>query len=347
MVQSLVLVTGATGFIAAHIITLLLNEGYAVRGTARRGKIVSFKDAPIGKHPNFSLVSVNDIATDDLTQAMQGVASIIHTATPLAGQATPEVALRTAKEGNINVLKHALKAGIQKIVITSSWGTLLDPDMKQAFQGRVLTNQVCGTLTPLPSTDWGDVTEEETLNGEHDPLWVYLASKLLAEKAAWQFIEEHPSIDLATINPPFVYGPLESTFPAPPNPTRLGANILPYGLIQGGELPPQMAPHAIDVRDVAKAHVRALEIPPAGRKRFVIVAGWFTWKQAAEYLARTIPQLKDRLPSTDEAPEMSGEPSTTDVSYAKEVLDIKEYIGWEKMITDTITSILEVEKTWQ
>ncbi len=44
---------------------------------------------------------------------------------------------------------------------------------------------------------------------------------------------------------------------------------------------------------------------------------------------------------------MSGEPSTTDVSYAKEALDIKEYIGWEKMITDTITSILEVEKTWK
>ncbi|KAF9032097.1 NAD-P-binding protein [Hymenopellis radicata] len=336
MAQSLVLVTGATGFIAAHIITLLLNEGYSVRGTARSAKIDSLKDAPIGKHPNFSLIAVDDVATDDLTQAMQGVASIIHTATPLAGQVSPEVAVRSAKEGNLNVLECALKAGIHKVVITSSWGTLLDPDLKQAFQGRVLTDK-----------DWGHVTEEETLSGKHDPLWIYLASKLLAEKAAWQFVDENPSIDLATINPPFVYGPLESTFPAPPNPTRLGANIFPYSLIQGGKLPPQMAPHAIDVRDVAKAHVRALEVPPAGRKRFVIVAGWFTWKQAAEYLERAMPQLKERLPPIEEALGLPGEPSTTDVSYAKEALGIKEYIGWEKMIVDTITSILEVEKTWK
>ncbi len=67
---------------------------------------------------------------------------VIHTASPLAGKASPQDTLqvrvcslvdvfllnsqKTAKNGTLNVLASALKAGISKIVLTSSWGTTLD-----------------------------------------------------------------------------------------------------------------------------------------------------------------------------------------------------------------------------
>ncbi len=55
-------------------------------------------------------------------------------------------------------------------------------------------------LVPLTLSDWGSVTVEEVFKSEHNPLWVYIASKILAEKAAWKFAEENALIDLATGN---------------------------------------------------------------------------------------------------------------------------------------------------
>ncbi|KAF8901589.1 NAD-P-binding protein [Mucidula mucida] len=336
MAKLLILVTGASGFVASYIISLLLKEGYAVRGTVRAGKIESLKSAPISQNPDFALVEVNDISKDDLTSVMQGVDAVIHAASPLAGQATPEVIISIAQDGNLNVLKTAAKVGISKVVITSSWGTTIDPDLAKTYAGITLTQK-----------DWGSVTVEEVFKSEHNPLWVYIASKILAEKAAWKFAEENALIDLATVNPPFIYGPLNDQFPVP-EPARLGANVMVYSLINGEHgrpLPMQLTPLYTDVRDVATAHVRALKVSPeVGNKRFLISAGFFTWKQAAEYLQKTKPELASRLPSTADAAGLPGPVSDTDVSLAKELLGLDEYIGWEQMINDTVNSFIRVEK---
>ncbi len=80
--------TGASGFLASHIISLLLAEGYAVRGyvkivrykfgsltrsrTARPKKIESLQAAPVANNTDFSLVQIDDIATSDLSGALKG-----------------------------------------------------------------------------------------------------------------------------------------------------------------------------------------------------------------------------------------------------------------------------------
>jgi nucleoside-diphosphate-sugar epimerase len=46
--------------------------------------------------------------------------------------------------------------------------------------------------------DWGTATEEELLTGNNNAVWNYLATKILAERAAWEFAESHPSVDLTT-----------------------------------------------------------------------------------------------------------------------------------------------------
>ncbi|KAJ7813126.1 NAD-P-binding protein [Mycena olivaceomarginata] len=307
--EEIVLVTGVTGFIASHIAKELLEDGFIVRGTARGDKFAELKSqAAVAKNPRFQAIEVKDIATDDLTDALKDVKYVIHTASPIAGRATPEEGLKAALQGTLNVLEQADKVGISKVVLTSSWATTMDPSLEKMFQGGVLT-----------AKDWGTVSKEELLNGNNSPLWNYLATKILSESAAWDFAKAHPSIDLATVNPPFVYGP-----PAPGflklDVTRLGSNGMMYALIAGEpgrDFFPQMAPFYCDVRDVARAH---------DQKRFLLSGGTFTWKEAAEYLESARPDLKDRLPSMASATPLPGTLSTTDVSLAKNILGLDKYI---------------------
>lgn len=63
--------------------------------------------------------------------------------------------------------------------------------------------------------DWNhhSVSQVETLGNKATPFDAYRASKTLAERAAWKFIEEHTvdgkaPFDIATINPPLVFGPI-------------------------------------------------------------------------------------------------------------------------------------------
>ncbi|KAK0472770.1 NAD-P-binding protein [Armillaria novae-zelandiae] len=371
MSKPIVLVTGASGFLASHIITLLLAEGYAVRGTVRPGRMESLLAAPIAENKDFSLVQVDDIATSDLSGALKDVKFIVHTASPLAGKASPQETLqvgiyslfdgtllnhlKTAKNGTLNVLAAALKAGVSKVVLTSSWGTTLDPSLEKTYQGVVFTEKgqfhiLLGEAAKIiPVLDWGSVTEEEFLNGVHNPLWTYLAAKIIAETTAWKFAKENPALDLATINPPFIYGPPNAQFP-PVTPDRLGANIMIYSLIHGqpGRPPPaQLPPFFCDVRDVARAHVKAITVNRSEtpeEKRFLVSGGHFTWKEAVEYLEKQ-PDLKSRLPSvTGGAPDPARKLSSIDVTRAREILHVEEYVRWESTIDDTISVILLAEK---
>ncbi|KAJ7082355.1 hypothetical protein B0H15DRAFT_932660 [Mycena belliarum] len=210
------------------------------------------------------------------------------------------------------------------------------------------THWVTGSSSILGCfTDWGNVTEEDLLNGNHSPLWNYLATKILAETAAWKFATAHPSLDLTTINPPFIYGPLHTDFPTPEK-TRLGANGMIYALLSGA-LPPQLAPFYCDVRDVARAHVQSLKATQVGeQKRFLISGGAFTWKDAVGYLSVVRPELAARLPSAEGAKALPGPLVATDISPAESVLgmDERNYITWKKSVGDAVDSILLAEKEW-
>ncbi|KAK0227788.1 NAD-P-binding protein [Armillaria fumosa] len=343
MAKPLVLVTGASGFLASHIISLLLAEGYAVRGTARPGKIESLRSAPIADNLDFSLVQIDDIATSNLSGALKDVDYVIHAASPLAGNASPQETLQAAKNGSLNVLASALKAGVAKVVMTSSWATTHDPSLEKTYQRVVFSEK-----------DWSNVSEEEFLEGDHDVLWGYLSVKTLVEKMAWKFAQENPTLDLATINPPFMYGPFNAKFP-PPMPDRLNANILTHSLISGESERPllsiQLPPFYCDVRDVARAHVKALTLDrfeSPEKKRFLVSGGHFTWKEAVEYLQKSRPDLKSRLPPvpTYSFQEPPGKLSSIDVTRARDILHMEEYIGWENTVDDTISSLLLAEEAW-
>ncbi|KAJ7591559.1 hypothetical protein C8J56DRAFT_825747 [Mycena floridula] len=337
--EETVLITGVNGFVGSHLATQLLAEGYTVRGTARGSKFDEVKAAEISKNPRFQLIQMDDIPGGDFTEALKGVTAVMHVAAPLAGKASAEDGHKIGVQGALNVIEQAYKAGITKIVVTASWGSTMDPNLSKMLQGGVVSRK-----------DWGVVSKEELLSGAKNPLWNYLATKILAEAAVWDFAKEHPSLDLASINPPFIYGP-----PAPGfkyERTRLGSNNMLYSLVAGApgrDLYPQYCPFYTDVRDVARAHIRCLKAPKVSgdpqQKRFLLSAGHFTWKQAAEYLEKARPDLKDRLPSTANAKPFPVESlCTNDLTPAIELLGFTEYISWEKMITDSLDALLAAEK---
>ncbi|KAG6919124.1 hypothetical protein DXG01_008931 [Tephrocybe rancida] len=311
--MSRVLVTGVNGFVGSNVVLELIKAGYQVRGTLRAGKIDGFKEAIGDKFPALEVVEVNDIATADLSDI--------------------------AIEGYVNVLREAVKAGISRAVITGSWASTVDPTLKQAFEGHVSVEK-----------DWSGATEEEFLSGAYadNPMWTYLAAKALGERAAWKYAAEVPSLDLSVILPPFIFGPYAPGFPLPAQ-SALSSNQHIYTLLTGA-VPPPLPPLFCDVRDVARAHVAALNVPKAGDnvedKRFLICGGTLIWKDAVEYLHAARPDLKDRIPALDANFTAFPSNSTVDASRAKGALGMDDYLDWKETMEAAADSLLEAEKSW-
>lgn len=200
-------------------------------------------------------------------------------------------------------------------------------------------------------TAYSPLTAEDALSPGATPILVYGTSKALADLAVRDYKRAHPELDLTTIHPSYVYGPLGrgQVYSAP----STGTNRYIYALISGEPGRPvsgydpatRGVPLSVDVRDVARAHVLALKAPPSDElKRFPVSSSRFTWVEAVEFLAQARPELKDRLPVIK-----GNEPpvhpfATFDTSTTESVLGIKDYIKWQDTILDTIDDLLRIEK---
>src|SRR5438045_1662606 len=193
-----VLLTGASGFIASHILDILLARGHSVRATVRSQ---AKADAIASQHSNdakLDFAIVPDIAVEDAfdeaVKSSPPFTAILHTASPVPFNVTDpkKDLLDPAIIGTTGILKAAKKYApeVKKVVITSSFASILTGD-KGNWPGHVYSEK-----------DWNPITEEEAIS---NPVNAYRASKTLAEKAAWEFVErEKPNFTLATINPPMV-----------------------------------------------------------------------------------------------------------------------------------------------
>lgn len=94
-----------------------------------------------------------------------------------------------------------------------------------------------------------------------------------------------------------------------------------------------------DVRDLALAHVRAMEVPEAGGRRFLVTAGLYSNKQLVDTIGETHPEVAERLPK-DTVDDMPDCVYGYDNSRAWEVLGI-EFRSFKECIGDTVTSLLE------
>lgn len=128
----IVLITGITGFLAAHVLDSVLAapEKFRVRGTLRS---MSKKEALLSRlgsnASRVELVQVNATEKDDLSEAVKGVTYIAHIASPyqLQVEDVERDLLLPAVEGTLNILRYAKKeSSVKKIAITSSFAAVTD-----------------------------------------------------------------------------------------------------------------------------------------------------------------------------------------------------------------------------
>ncbi|KAF9501741.1 NAD(P)-binding protein [Pleurotus eryngii] len=347
MANERILVTGASGYLGSHIVQALVNSGYNVRATARPAKVADLQAAYDTTYNTNGSNKAQVVATSDLVHGVfpeifEGIDALIHVASPLPGKEEPEALIDVAVEATQNILRQAEKAGITRIVVTSSiasvWKASPDP------LALVLD-------TGSSWTDWNPTTKEVALK-TGNPLVIYAASKTYAERAVWEFADAHPHVDITTLNPPFFYGPFAPTQSFPTfDASALSTAGMLYRLLSPDGVYPPNAEH-IDVRDVAKAHVLALKSPPTsvvGRKRIIIASPHgLNFATLTDFLAEKRPALKDRL--TKETPPKTDRYNVPlDFARVEQVLGLKksDFYDFEDTILDTIDQLLELEAGWK
>ncbi|WRT70961.1 uncharacterized protein IL334_007960 [Kwoniella shivajii] len=332
-----VLVTGASGYIAAHITREFLEHGYNVRGTVRdetKGQYLAnlFK----GLKGEFSYVIVREIAEDGaFDEAVKGMDGVCHVASPVTFvvEHLEDVAVPAVK-GTVGVLKSIQKNAptCQRVVYTASSGTINGPG---------------GPPTRYNEEDWNEVDlircEKEGVEAPGDSK--YRASKVLAERAYWDFLKnEQVAFDGVTIHPPMVYGPIIHQCDDPAKLNHSVDRIYPYiaGRMKQSDLP-ESGSNFVDVRDVASAEFRAMITPEAGGNRFCVSAGPYSGNDVCLVLNREMPTLRN-IPTANTTPgyreELAKTSNVVDGSKAARILGI-EYRTIEDTVRDTVNSLVQ------
>jgi len=333
-----VLVTGANGFISAHIIQQLLEKGYHVRGTMRSESSAGALRKTFSAYSSqLSIAVVPDITkVEAYESAFEGdipVTGILHTASPfvLNVENNKRDLLEPAIEGAVGVLQAAARYGkgkVRRVVSTSSFASIVDIPKGQR-PGYTYSEK-----------DWNPMTYDEAAE-EPNGTVAYCASKALAEKAQWKWIEENkPSFTLATICPPWVFGP---HIPALTSTKKLNeSSHLLFNIIGSSKIPDFDFGGFADVRVVAAAHIAAFEQDAGAGQRF-LVGSHFNYQSAVNAARQTVPELQSRLPVGDPKANPVEEIYTVDGSKASSVLGVK-YISLENSMKDSFAELFEAEK---
>lgn len=325
-----VLLTGISGYIGLHCATELLKQGYAVKGSIRNLSKAQALEETIKKHIDpkgkLEFCELNLLKDEGWDEAVKDCNFVMHVASPFFSKIPKDEnkLIKPAVEGTLRALKAAHKAGIKRVVLTSSMVAML---------GNVIGDD--------------NITQTSWTNTNAKYATAYLKSKTIAEKRAWDFVK-NKEIELVTIHPGPVYGP-------PLSNNLSGESMTLFKRIITGELK-QMIHASInmsDVRDVAKIHVLALENKQANGQRFIVAT-----ETAHSYLDITellksnkykkvgtgvIPNFMVKLLSFFNS-EMKGMLPYVGKKYKGDISKTKSTFNWKpipfkKMILDTAKSV--------
>lgn len=261
-----VLVTGGSGYIGGWCIVGLLNQGYTVRTTIRSLAREAEVRAWLSKHADTTALTfhaadlMNDAGWDE---AAAGCDYMLHVASPLgiAEPKDPNELIVPAREGARRAITAAIKAGIKRVVQTSSVAAAT-----AYAKGDSLTDEAI----------WTDLTRPGVS--------AYNQSKTIAEKTAWDLIKASDGkTTLATVNPALVLGPVMGK--------DFSDSLQVLERLLTGRVPgiPRLGFSIVDVRDVADLHIRAMTDPAAAGERFIAATSWAWMSDLADILRANLP----------------------------------------------------------
>jgi nucleoside-diphosphate-sugar epimerase len=326
-----VLVTGGSGYLAGWCIVELLERGYRVRTTVRHPSREPEVRAAVGTQvdPHHDLsVHVTDLISDEhWRQAIEGCDYVLHVASPLPASQPkdPDEVIVPAREGTLRVLRAALDAGVDRVVLTSSVAAIRggNEGLGRKLDESVWTNLEASGLTP------------------------YVRSKTIAERAAWELAEDRGMRErVAAVNPGVIIGPLLSD-------DRSTSLQTIERLLNGMPAMPRLGFNFVDTRDVVDLQIRAMTAEAAGGERFIAVTRFLWMAEVAEILRERLGQAASKVP-TRVAPDLlvqamalfdgairsfrSSLGKRTDYDTAK----ARERLGWSpRPIEDTIAEAAE------
>jgi nucleoside-diphosphate-sugar epimerase len=244
----LLLITGINGYVGSWVTKKALDsKKYRIRGTIRdhtdKEKIELLRDAFGDQFDQIELVSADLLDKDSLAKAVDGCEYVLHVASPFP-PANPtdeneDEVIKPAVDGTIGILRACVKSTVKRIVTTSTCGCIEDPSLGDS---------------ELDETHWPLITKST---------WPYVKGKILAEKASWEFIdllyEDEKTFEFLTVNPGLIFGPLLIK-----NVTASTGYVSNMLKGEWASCPLCYFP-VVDVRDVADAHIKALEAKPFER----------------------------------------------------------------------------------
>lgn len=280
-----VLVTGASGYLGTRVVADLLRQGATVRAAVRS------LDAEPALREAVRRAGVDDAGLDltvaSLTDdagwdaAVSGVAGVYHLASPMThATEDADLVVTPARDGALRVLRAARDAGVERVVLTSSFAA------------------VGYSPKPLNAEGVREFDEQDWTDPAAPGLPAYPRSKAVAERAAWEFIErEGNGLELVVLNPTWIAGP---TLTADPR-----SSLQAFLAMLGGRMPlaPRQRFGIADVRDVSAAHLSAMITPNAAGKRYLLLADGPTisWLGVASLLRAHLGELAEAAP-TEEVP---------------------------------------------
>lgn len=277
-------VTGASGYLASWVVAQLLDEGRRVHATVRSladaAKVQHLHELAERHAGRLALFEADLMKEGSFDRAFEGCGAVIHTASPYVLGRPRDFQgelLGPARQGSLNVVGSVNRASsVRRLVLTASVVSMFSDTRDVAGRpGHLLTE-----------ADWNRRSSER-----HNP---YARSKVAAEEAAWAAAQAQSRWDLVTIHPGAIFGPSLSR--------RVDATSVDMvvqflrGSFQAGV--PRLWLGVVDVRDVAAAHVRAVQREDA-RGRYIVVGRSLPLLDIARAIRPGLQGLPDKLPKRE------------------------------------------------
>ncbi|WP_367319262.1 NAD-dependent epimerase/dehydratase family protein [Streptomyces sp. HUAS ZL42] len=281
-VEGTVLVTGGSGFLAAHLVRQLLERGYrvrtTVRSTANEAKLKPLR--AMQETGRLEIFEADLLTEGSFDEAMKGCSVVFHVASPFLMPEKIRDGRRDMVEpallGTRNVLAGIGRTeAVQRLVFTSTVGAIFgDYADVLEMDDRVLSEKYFNTSSTV----------------ENNP---YHYAKTVAEQAAWEAEGAQDRWRMVSVNPGLILGP--SLTPASDSGSLFLLDELLKGYFFYGA--PDFSFTTVDVRDVAQAHIAAAERPEAHGRYIVAAREMTSFHEMSKILLRHHPR-NPRLPRT-------------------------------------------------